>query len=91
MELSELTWKEPDDMGRLQEELQEMADILAGYGYAPDAARETLEVLLIHRQAMNNLNTRIDRLREVWRSVAKIRSCDCGEERLQEALEKYRK
>ena len=70
--------------------MQRMADRLAKLGYADDAAKETMETLLEIRQAKNRIQTRLDRLRDVWRSVEWWDSCDTSEEGLKDALSKYR-
>jgi hypothetical protein len=71
-------------------DISDMAQDLAGLGYAEDAARETEELLLIIRQAKVRIETRAERLREVWKAVEWWRSCDWGENDVKEALAKYR-
>lgn len=70
--------------------LEEMASRLAGLGYAQDAARETEELLLLLRQWEVRATARLERLTEVWRAVEWWDSNDWGEERVSEALAKYR-
>lgn len=70
--------------------LREMADRLAGLGYAEDAARETEETLLLYRQFEVRMMTRIERLRGVWKAVEWWDSADSGEEGVHAALAKYR-
>lgn len=70
--------------------LQEMADRLAGLGYANDAAAETQDVLLQIRQFTNRVEQSIERLRIVWKAVEWWDSNDSTEEGLKEALELYR-
>lgn len=70
--------------------LEQMADRLAGLGYAQDAARETQELLVQLRQWTVRAEVRMDRLRDVWKAVEWWDSCDSGEEQLKAALAKYR-
>ena len=85
-----LCCKDADEIGSMAEQMQRMADRLAKLGYADDAAKETMETLLEIRQARNRIQTRLDRLRDVWRSVEWWDSCDTSEEGLKDALSKYR-
>lgn len=71
--------------------LQEMADRLAKLGYAEDAAKETMEVLLEIRQAKVRIGARQDRLRQIWQAVEWWDSGDWGEDGVKKALEAYRK
>lgn len=75
------------DRGR---QLEEMADRLAGLGYAEDAARETQELLVQIRQWEVRAQVRVNRLSDVWHAVEWWDSCDSGEDRVREALAKYR-
>jgi hypothetical protein len=80
------------DMGlfTMEAEIEQMAERLAGLGYAEDAARETEEVLLIIRQAKVRIETRQERLRNIWHAVEWWDSADSGEDRVQEAIAAYR-
>lgn len=71
-------------------QLDEMSTRLAGLGYAPDAAAETEELLLLMRQWENRARARIERLADVWKAVEWWDSADWSEERVHEALAKYR-
>jgi hypothetical protein len=73
-----------------EEILEAMASRLAGLGYAQDAARETEELLCIVRQARVRIETRQQRLAEVWRAVERWDSCDSGEDGVKRALANYR-
>lgn len=82
-----------DDLGELlakESDLREMADRLAGLGYARDAARETEELLTMLRQWKTRAEVRVKRLHGVWHAVEWWDSCDWGEDRVHEALAKYR-
>lgn len=70
--------------------LSDMAQRLAGLGYAADAAAETESLLLLLRQAEIRIQTRIDRLSKVWRAVEWWDSGDSGEDGLKQALSEYR-
>ncbi len=79
-----------DSIGEMQDELQQMADRLAGLGYADDAARDTLQTLVEVRQARSRIQARLDRLCEVWRAVERW-DCNCGSERVvRAAIADYR-
>lgn len=71
-------------------ELEEMAERLAGLGYAQDAAAETYELLQKIRQYEIMTNVTVNRLAGVWRSVEYWDSADCGEEAVKNSLEEYR-
>ncbi|MFE0794777.1 hypothetical protein [Streptomyces mutabilis] len=70
--------------------LDEMSNRLAGLGYAQDAARETEELLLLLRQWEIRAETRLRRLTDVWKAVEWWDSNDSSEDRVHEALAKYR-
>jgi hypothetical protein len=82
--------KSADEIGNMENQLQRMADRLARLGYAEDAAKETMETLLEIRQAKNRIQTRINRLRDVWYAVEWWDSCDTTEDAVRTALAKYR-
>lgn len=71
-------------------DLQDMADRLAGLGYAEDAAKETQALLLTVLQYENRINAMAERLSGVWRAVEWWDSCDSGEEAVKMALDGYR-
>lgn len=71
-------------------DLESMIDRLAGLGYAEDAAVESQNLLLTLRQFRVRMDTSINRLSEVWRSVEWWDSNDSGEDTVKAALEKYR-
>jgi hypothetical protein len=85
-----LCYKQADDILENLGNLQDMADRLAGLGYAEDAATETQELLLIIRQYQNRINASLKRLTDVWRAVEWWDSSDSGEESVKKALENYR-
>ncbi|MFJ2650849.1 hypothetical protein ACIO1C_29540 [Streptomyces sp. NPDC087420] len=70
--------------------LREMADRLAGLGYATDAAAETEELLVMLQQWEIRAEVRIKRLSDVWHAVEWWDSADSSEESVREALAKYR-
>ncbi|WP_329311676.1 hypothetical protein [Streptomyces sp. NBC_01262] len=71
-------------------DLEEMSAVLAGLGYAHDAARETEELLVMLRQWEVRATVRVERLREVWKAVEWWKSSDYGEDQVHEALAEYR-
>jgi len=82
-----------DDLADLlgkESDLKEMAERLAELGYAEDAARETEELLAMLRQWKIRAEVRVRRLADVWHAVEWWDSRDWSEERVREALEKYR-
>ena len=82
--------KDIDDLIRNTDLLQNMANRLAGLGYATDCAKETQELLLIIRQFMNHAEAIKDRLATIWKSIEWWDSCDSGEDEFIEELRKYR-
>ncbi len=79
-----------EDLQARQYDLEEMANRLAGLGYAQDAARETEELLLLYRQWQVRAETRMRRLADIWHAVEWWDSNDSSEECVHEALAKYR-
>ncbi|NEB42247.1 hypothetical protein [Streptomyces sp. SID14515] len=79
-----------EDINSRRYDLEQMAARLAGLGYAQDAARETEELLLLLRQWEVRAATRIQRLTTVWKAVEWWDSSDWSEDRVREALAKYR-
>lgn len=73
------------------EQLQRMADRLAGLAYAIDAAAETENLLLTIRQYQNRLSVMTERLRGVWQAIEWWDSNDWGEDAVKNAIEKYRR
>ncbi len=79
-----------EDIQDRQHDLQDMAERLAGLGYAQDAARETEELLLLFRQWETRADVRITRLRDLWKAVEWWDSKDGGEDNVRAALAAYR-
>lgn len=79
-----------DTLVRQSGSLEEMAAALSALGYAPDAARETEELLVQLRQWETRATVRVERLRDVWKAVEWFHSSDWGESRIHEALAAYR-
>jgi hypothetical protein len=82
-----------DDLAELlskESDLEQMADRLAGLGWAEDAARETQELLVQLRQWKVRAEVRTRRLLDVWRAVEWWDSCDWSEAQVRQALEDYR-
>lgn len=72
------------------DDLRTMADRLAALGYAEDAAHETEEMICMIRQARVRIDTRIARLRGVWKAVEWWDSGDYSEDQVRSALSVYR-
>ena len=79
-----------DDLLAKQHVLKEMSDRLAGLGYAPDAAAETEELLLLLREWQVRADVRVKRLSGVWHAVEWWDSADSGEDAVRKALAQYR-
>lgn len=71
-------------------DLSDMVDRLSGLDYADDAARESMELLMIIRQFETRAEVIADRLRGVWKSVEWWDSCDSSEDGVKTALIEYR-
>ena len=85
-----ICFAEPDGLLEKKAEIQEMADRLAGLGYAQDAAKETMILLLTVRQFENRIKAMQERLSGVWKAVEWWDSCDTSEDGVLKALEIYR-
>ncbi|CAL9597182.1 hypothetical protein [Streptomyces sp. enrichment culture] len=79
-----------EDLQARQHDLQDMAERLAGLGYAQDAAAETEELLLLFRQWQIRAGVRIRRLEKVWKAVEWWDSADRTEDAVKAALAEYR-
>ncbi len=79
-----------EDLQSQQGDLADMAERLAGLGYAQDAARETEELLLLFRQWQTRAAVRITRLRDLWKAVEWWDSHDSREDEVKAALAAYR-
>lgn len=79
-----------DDLLGKRGSLREMADRLAGLGYAEDAAKETEELLVLLNQWSVRAEVRRNRLAEVWKAVEWWDSGDRSEGAVREALAAYR-
>lgn len=84
-----LCYKESYDIHERKEELAQMRDRLIELGYT-DAAGETESVLLMLRAFEVRLQTRIYRLKNVWRAVEWYDSADSGEDYVKDEVQKYR-
>ena len=73
------------------EQMERMAERLAGLKYADDAAQETLALLLRIRQTGIYWNTIAQRLHGVWKAVEWTDSGDYGPGDIEESLVEYRK
>lgn len=85
-----LCFADGDTLRGKEEDLKRMADRLSALGYADDAAAETMDLLLTLRQQRVYVQSVIDRLSGVWRSVEWWDSGDSGEDGLEFHLRRYR-
>lgn len=72
------------------QDLEDMANRLAHLGYAEDAARETMDLLMTIRAFYVRAEVIKMRLSEVWRAVEWYDSRDAAEDVVKLALAKYR-
>ena len=72
------------------EDLERMADELAKTGDAPDAAKETLELVMKIRQMNMYAEVISARLNGVWHAMEWWQDGDYGEEQLKKAVIEYR-
>lgn len=79
-----------DDLTSHRYDLCEMADRLAGLGYAQDAAAETEELLVLLRQWEIRAGVRLQRLQKIWQAVEWWDSADWSEDKVKAALAEYR-
>jgi 3-methyladenine DNA glycosylase AlkD len=79
-----------EDLQSKQSSLRDMADRLAGLGYAQDAAAETEELLTLFYQWQTRAGVRIRRLEHTWKAVEWWDSCDSSEDAVKKALAAYR-
>ncbi|MNR33563.1 hypothetical protein D3C85_1512470 [compost metagenome] len=84
-----LCYKEAYDIHERKEELNKMRDRLIELGFT-DVAGETESVLLMLQSFEVRLQTRIDRLKDVWRSVEWMDSGDSGLDSVKTSVEQYR-
>jgi hypothetical protein len=84
------TAQDLEDLQARRHDLEEMANRLAGLGYAQDAARETEELLVLFRQWETRAAVRMRRLTDVWHAVEWWDSNDSSEDRVHQALATYR-
>lgn len=85
-----LCYAELPDLLNRDWDIQSMADELAKLGYAKDAAKETMDLLLDLRSAVNRLETRKEHISDVWKALEWWHSGDWSEESFKEELEKWR-
>ncbi|OQB32244.1 MAG: hypothetical protein BWY07_02003 [Candidatus Hydrogenedentes bacterium ADurb.Bin170] len=86
-----LCYKDETDLFASEKELEHMADALAKVGYADDAAKETLWLLLHIRQQRIRINVVISRLSGVWHDMEWWQDGDIGEDRFKKTLAEYRR
>lgn len=84
-----LCYKESYDIHERKEELEQMRDRLIELGFT-DVAGETESILLMLKSFEVRLQTIIDRLKDVWRSVEWMDSGDSGIDYVEDEVQKYR-
>lgn len=85
-----LCFKEADELFNSESSIKEMFDALAGLGYAEDAARATMDLLLEVRRSRVCLQAMKDKLEPVWKAIEWWHSCDTSEDDLKRSLDEYR-
>lgn len=85
-----LSGREVEELFECQHLVEQMRDALIELGYAPDAAKETDELLLMLRQYSALIALRQERLAPVWHEMEWWQSNDSDEDDFREALAKYR-
>jgi hypothetical protein len=73
-----------------QSDLDDMIHALAALGYAPDATRESADVLAEARAAQARLDAKLARLHGVWRAMEWWQSGDTSEANFKADLAAYR-
>jgi len=84
-----LCFKDSYEIISARKEIGEMRDRLIELGYL-DAAKETESILLMLDSFEVRIQSRIDRLKFIWKSVEWFDSGDDGKDSVDEAVEKYR-
>ena len=79
------------DLFHNQRNIESMYDRLHSLGYADDAANETIDMLVMIRDAYSTIENYRKRLEPVWKAVEWWDSNDSGEEEVKKALDEYRK
>lgn len=87
---SYICYAEVSELLDKRDRIQEMVDRLSGLGYAQDAARESMELLLTLRQFETRIDAMHSRLSDVWKAIEWWDSSDSSENDVKEALKKYR-
>jgi hypothetical protein len=73
------------------EDAEQMAGALAALGYAEDAAKATIALLVEIREVSARLDRSLDAIRPVWKAMEWWQSCDWGENELKAALADFRR
>ena len=85
-----LCYKDIDELFNVESSVEDMADALADLGYAEDAARATMDLLLEIRRSRVHLQAMKDKLEPIWKSMEWWHSCDTGEDDFKKTLDEYR-
>lgn len=85
-----LAYTDASTLHEKETQLELMTERLAGLGYANDAAKEAIELLLTLRQSHNLLDVYMDRLNGIFHAVEWWDSHDFSEDAVKDALAKYR-
>jgi hypothetical protein len=81
---------EAEELFAKASQLQDMAERLAGLGWAEDAAKDAYDLLAILQTQRVRIEAAIDRLRVVFSAVEWWDSNDSGEDAVRKALAEYR-
>lgn len=79
-----------EELLRKKDDLESMFKVMAELGYAEDAAFETKTLLDSLTEWENRTKETIGKLKEVWRAIEWMRSCDYTEDEVREQLALYR-
>ena len=85
-----LCYKDADELFDSENSIKEMADVLIGLGYAEDAGKATVDLLLELRRSRVYLQAMKDKLEPIWKAIEWWHSNDTGEDDFKIALDEYR-
>lgn len=84
-----LYWIEYQDIVSREEDIENMRDRLAELGY-DDLAKKTNTILEDNKKIQKQMNERLDKIRQVWKSVEYYDSSDVGLQDVKEAIYNFK-